>query len=174
MDWTQLLNSAYTWIVGLVGSVGIGTLVGCVVGLINSRKQHKIAQAYYDSVEKLVNDSYNAGIDRIKNVTFNHDIQPLVKSELEKVNEYATSFVKEELDCVKLQYTKFVNIIEALAKYFDNSIGVSEEAKEALKQAINDAKQFAEISIPVESSVTIENPVQTTEVESIKPKTSIR
>ena len=48
--------------------------------------------------------------------------------------------VQKELAEVKAEYKTLIDIIKKLSAYFDNSIGVSETAKQELKQAIAQAE----------------------------------
>ena len=103
----------------------------------------------------MVGNATQAGINQIKNITFKNDIQPLVESELKKVYEYSIAVLETSLKAVKGQYGHVIDVLEALAKYFDNSIGVSEDAKAELKEAIEEAKNSLEETEPVESEVVI-------------------
>lgn len=94
--------------------------------------------------------------DDIKNITFEQDIQPLVKSELKKVTEEANEYVKQQLKETQEGYNKLLNCLEKLSAYFDNSIGVSDEAKAELKQAIEEAKVPAEPANTFETKVVVE------------------
>lgn len=156
MDFTELLNQAWVWITSIVGSIGLGTLVSYIVALVNSSRLKKaLAQFKAEQIAQLATDK---GIDKIKSMSFKHDIQPIVESELKKVYEYSVAVCEKEIDVVKGQYARILGVLEALSKYFDNSIGVSEEAKEELKSAIAEAKEDAEILEPVESTPIVEEP----------------
>lgn len=76
----------------------------------------------------------------IKEISFEQNIQPLVQSELKKVTEEANTYLKQQLKETQEGYNKLLLCVEKLSAYFDNSIGVSDEAKAELKQAIADAK----------------------------------
>ena len=167
MDFTEILSNVWTWIAGIAGTVSIGTLIGFFTALINSAKQRKIAKAYYDSVEKLVGETTSEGIKQVKSISFSHDIQPLVESKLQKVYEYSVKVVEKELALVKSQYAHLVSVVEALAKYFDNSIGVSEEAKEGLKKALEEAKESVAETQPVESKAVVEEPKSSAKEEKV-------
>ena len=58
-----------------------------------------------------------------------------------------------------------LNVLDKLSAYFDNSIGVSENAKNELKQAIAEAKNEP---ITVESVVVDEN-IKETIIETVEP-----
>ena len=100
---------------------------------------------------------------KIKNVTFTQNIQPLVESSLTKITENANIYIKEEIDKVNANYSKLIKVLEALASYFDNSIGVSDDAKAKLHKAIDEAKAVKEISF--ESVAEIEEPKEEEKVE---------
>ena len=167
MDFTEILSNVWTWIAGAVGTVSIGTLIGLITALINSAKQRKVAQAYYDSVERLVREATGAGIDKVKSISFSHDIQPLVESKLQLVYEYSVKLLTKKLAEVENQYAHLVSVVEALAKYFDNSIGVSEEAKEGLKKALEEAKSSVAETQPVESKAVVEEPKSSAETKKV-------
>lgn len=79
--------------------------------------------------------------EELKTMTIEQNIQPIVNSELQKINEASSELVKEELKLTQENYDKLINVVEKLAAYFDNSIGVSEEAKQDLRNAVLTAKE---------------------------------
>ena len=80
--------------------------------------------------------------EQLKTMTIEQNIQPIVNSELQKINEASSELVKEELKLTQENYYKLINVVEKLAAYFDNSIGVSEEAKQDLRNAVLAAKEM--------------------------------
>lgn len=122
------------------GTLG-GTILVSVVLILRAAICKKI-----DGVKESVNNKVIANdvskelIDIIKNISFEQNIQPLVESELKKVTEEANSYVAQQLKETQEGYNKLLCCVEKLAAYFDNSIGVSDEAKAELKQAIAEAK----------------------------------
>ena len=62
-------------------------------------------------------------------MSFAHNIQPLVESELVKINEKSNEHINETVTRLEKKLDKVILIQEKQAKYFDNSIGVSDEAK---------------------------------------------
>ena len=106
--------------------------------------------------------------DDIKNISFEQNIQPLVKSELKKVTEEANEYVKQQLKETQEGYNKLLNCLEKLSAYFDNSIGVSDEAKAELKQAIEEAKVPAEPTNTFETKVVVEEQPKEIVIETKK------
>lgn len=160
----EILQSVWTWIASALGGVTLagiitGIIYGCLKGAFN-RAINKI------NVEKISEKATEKGIDRVKEVTFKHSIQPLVESELKKVNEYSVEVLREELVEVKREYNHVIGILEKLAAYFDNSIGVSESAKKELHQAIEEAKSTV---VDTSSTVSIDK-----SEEDIKPLESTK
>lgn len=168
MDFTEILNQAWVWVTSIVGSVSLSTILAFIFALVNSSKLKKaLGEFRAEQIAELATDK---GIDKIKSMSFKHDIQPIVESELKKVYEYSVAVLETELKVVKGQYAHLVSVVEALAKYFDNSIGVSEEAKEELKSAIAEAKADAEQYEPVDSTPVIEEAKQ--EIKETKVATA--
>ena len=122
------------------GTLG-GTILVSVVLILRAAICKKI-----DGVKESVNNKVIANdvskdlLEKIKNISFEQNIQPLVESELKKVTEEANTYLKQQLKETQEGYNKLLCCVEKLAAYFDNSIGVSDEAKAELKQAIAEAK----------------------------------
>ena len=134
----EILNEIWVWIVSALGGVSLaGVISAAIYGCLKGAFSKTISKI---DVEKIAKDATNKGIDKVKAVSFSHSIQPLVESELKKINEMSVEVVKKELNEVKAEYKTLINIVKKLSAYFDNSIGVSDTAKQELKQAIAEAE----------------------------------
>lgn len=134
----EILNEIWVWIVSALGGVSLaGVISAAIYGCLKGAFGKTISKI---NVEKIAKDATDKGIDKVKAVSFSHSIQPLVESELKKINELSVEVVKKELSEVKAEYRTLINIIKKLSAYFDNSIGVSDTAKQELKQAIAEAE----------------------------------
>ena len=134
----EILNEIWVWIVSALGGVSLaGVISAAIYGCLKGAFSKTISKI---NVEKIAKDATEKGIDKVKAVTISHSIQPLVESELKKINELSVEVVKKELSEVKAEYRTLINIIKKLSAYFDNSIGVSDTAKQELKQAIAEAE----------------------------------
>ena len=134
----EILNEIWVWIVSALGGVSLaGVISAAIYGCLKGAFSKTISKI---NVEKIAKDATDKGIDKVKAVSFSHSIQPLVESELKKINELSVEVVKKELNEVKAEYKTLINIIKKLSAYFDNSIGVSDTAKQELKQAIAEAE----------------------------------
>ena len=69
--------------------------------------------------------------------------------------------LNEKLDDVDKRYSEIVNILTKLSAYFDNSIAVSETAKQELREALADAAKTSH-NADVDIGVSVER----TEVET--------
>lgn len=134
----EILNSIWVWILSILGGVSITTILTFVIRitLTNSFKK-TIAKI---DVEKIAEKATDKGVAKVKKISFTHNIQPIVESELVKINEKSTEVLKKELADVQKKYDNLIVIMEKLSAYFDNSIGVAEEKKVDLKNAIANAK----------------------------------
>jgi hypothetical protein len=154
----EFLSEIWVWIATALGGVSLtGAIVGVICTVLKGSFRKAISKI---NVEKIAETATEKGIERVKKISFTHSIQPLVESGLEKINEKSIELVKAELKEVRDGYNKIVDILDKLSSYFDDSIGVTEDKKKLLKNAIENAKNQ---SVEVESIVieeTIENDVK--------------
>lgn len=152
----EVLDIIWQYIAPIFGGLSIAGIVsaiiyGCLKGAFN-RTISKI------NTEKIAKDAVDKGVEKVKEVSFKHNIQPIVQSELKKVTEEANEYLKQELESVKEQYAKLLNVLGKFAAYFDNSIGVPDEAKGELKQALLDAEiEPTTDEIVVDSEIVMED-----------------
>ncbi len=135
-----------------IGGVSLLTIVGFVLWKVLSASFNRALRKI--NLEKIVDIATDKAVDRIKKVSFSHNIQPIVLSEVKKLGEEIKLDVRKEFAEIKENQRKQVVIAEKQASYFEDSI-VSDDKKKALKDAIEDAKQD---SVVVESVVVEESP----------------
>jgi hypothetical protein len=134
----QIFNEIWVYVVSSLGGLSLTAILTSIVyGCLKGAFSKTISKL---NVEKIAEEATEKGIDRVKKVSFTHSIQPIVESELKKINEYSTEIIKKELADTQKKYDSVITILEKFALYFDNSIGVTEETKKELKQAIATAK----------------------------------
>ena len=134
----ETLNAIWQAIYPYVAGVSVtGILSAVIYGCLKGAFSKTISKV---NVEKICEDGTSKGIDKVKEVSFKQSIQPLCESELKKITEQANEYMKSYLDEMNKKYDQLIEIIEKLSAYFDNSIGVSDTAKEDLKDSINKAK----------------------------------
>ena len=160
----EFLNEIWVWIMSAIGGLSLSAIIssiiyGCLKGAFN-KTISKI------NVESIADKATEKGIERVKKVSFTHNIQPLVESGLEKVNEKAVETLREELVKLDNKYNNIINILEKQAAYFDNSIGVPEEKKAELKQAIVKAQNKPVVA----ESVVIDEIVIPSTKQAVEPK----
>lgn len=160
----EVFNEIWVWVVSILGGISLSSIItailyGCLKGAFN-KTISKI------NVQKIADQATEKGVEKVKKISFTHSIQPLVESELKKVNEHSVEVLKKELLDVKEKYDKVINILDKLAAYFDNSIGVPEEKKAELKQALLDA-----VETPIKAeSVVVEETLEETTIKAVEPK----
>lgn len=123
---------------GLFTAIIYGVLKGAFAKTIN-----KI------NVDKIASDATEKGLKKIKAVTMKHNIQPILESGLEKVNEKSNEYIDNALSKIYTKLDKIIAIQEKQAEYFDASIGVTDEKKEELHKAIADAKEEQQEEITI-------------------------
>lgn len=137
-----------------LGGVSVlGILVTVALAVIKAKAEKIFSKKQLDKSAEYLADK---ACEKIKKVTIKQDIQPVLESGLEKVNEKSIVFIKRAIDDLNRKYDRMIRVQEAQAKYFDNSIGVSEEAIMELKQAIADAKSLAKFEETQDVEIVIE------------------
>lgn len=162
----EIFTQAVIWIGTALGGISLAGIItailyGCIKGAFN-KTISKI------NVQKIADEATEKGIEKVRRVSFTHSIQPLVESELKKINEKATEVLDKSVQALNAKFDNVILILERLSAYFDNSIGVSEQAKAELKKAIADAKNEVKTA---ESVVEVE---EVAKVEKIETKKSTK
>lgn len=164
----EFFSQVWVWIITALGGISLSAIISAIIyGCLKGAFNKTISKI---NVEKIADKATDKGIERVKKIAFTHDIQPLVESKLIEINEKSTEVLKKELAVVSAKYDKVVNILDKLACYFDNSIGVSEENKKALKKAIGEAR---EIEVLPAESVVVEEKVEKVEILDTKKSTKV-
>lgn len=155
MEWLiNTWNACKEWIIS-GGVTVILTAIGA--GLMKGIGEKAITKI---DVKSMIDKIKSNTINQIENVTFTHDIAPLVKKEFK---EYDTTFA----NIIKTQYAT-IKVIEAFADYFNDSVGVSDDKKEAFNKALEEAKKVVALPAePVEVKIVVEK--QKVE-EEVKPQ----
>lgn len=160
----EFLNEIWVWIVGAIGGLSITGIISAIIyGALKGGFNRAIARI---NVEEIAENATEKGIERVKSISFTQSIQPLVESELKKVTEQANEYISAALAKTQENYMKLLKVLEKLSAYFETSVYVSDETKEELRQAIEDAGedeivQEQEITV-VESTPVVETPVAST------------
>ncbi len=163
----EIFNEIWVWLVATLGGVSITGIISAVIyGCLKGAFNKTISKI---NVEKIAQDATEKGVEKVKKISFTHSIQPLVESELKKINEQSVEVLKQSLADVASQYNKVILILEKLSAYFDNSIGVSDNAKEELKQAISEAKNE-----PTTAESVVDEIVEPTPKQAVDPKESAK
>lgn len=161
----EFLNEIWVWIMSAVGGLSLSAIISAIIyGCLKGAFNKTISKI---NVESIADKATEKGVERVKKVSFTHNIQPLVESELKKINEHSVEVLKKELADVQAKYDNVINILDKLACYFDNSIGVAEEKKADLKQAIAKAQNKPMVA----ESVVIDEIVEPTPKQAVEPKT---
>lgn len=133
------LKEVWAWVVAIFGGVSIaGILTAVIYGCLKGAFSKTISKI---NVEKISEDAVEKGIEKVKKISYTQSIEPLAKSELKKITEEANSYIKTEIEDLDKKYDKIIEILSNFAVYFDDSIAVSQDKKDALKASIASATQ---------------------------------
>lgn len=142
----EILNTIWVWVISILGGLSISSIISAVIyGCLKGAFNKTISKI---NVEKIADLATDKGVERVKKVSFTHNIQPIVESELKKINEYSKEVFDKKMETISKQYEMIVKILIKFSAYFDNSIGVPDSAKEDLKkillEALEDEPKLAE------------------------------
>lgn len=163
---TQALNQVWVWIVGSLSGISLAGIISAIIyGCLKGAFSKTVKKL---DVEKISETVIDKGLKKIQNVAFSQSIQPIVESELQKITEQANTYVHNEIEEMKCNYEKIVNILESLGAYFDNSAFIPEQTKKDFQEAVIEAKN---VPISVQTIKVVE-PVIEPYVEEPKPTQS--
>lgn len=165
---SETINQIIVWVGTALGGVSVASIitaiiVGCVKGGFN-KAISKI------NVEEISERATNKVIEKVKEVSFKQSIEPIAKAELTKITEQANVFIEKAFEKTQEQYNKLLKVVESFAKYFENSVYITEEAKENLRKALKEA----EIEPIIDHTIEIEQIVVENENEPKKAKSSVK
>lgn len=169
----EILNTIWVWVISILGGLSISSIISAVIyGCLKGAFNKTISKI---NVEKIADLATDKGVERVKKVSFTHNIQPIVESELKKINEYSKEVFDKKMETISKQYEMIVKILIKFSAYFDNSIGVPDSAKEDLKkillEALEDEPKQAE-SVVIDEIV--EEPSKQAENTPKSKKSSIK
>ena len=134
----ELLNTIWGYVLPIGGGLTVGAIIVAIALPILKGSVTKIVSRL--NVEEIEKKAVERGVEQVKNISFTQNIQPIVKSELVKVTEAVTAELQSNIEKVHNDYISILAIMEKLSAYFDNSIAITDEAKKALKDEIEKAK----------------------------------
>jgi hypothetical protein len=150
------LNTVWGYILPYLPVIITATISAIITVII--KKIVDKALSKIDS-ERVANQATDACLNKIKDVSFEHTIKPLVDSELIKVREEAKQIVKDEVKEIVKGNNDIIAILQALKTYFDDSAFISQDKKDNVQAIIDNARE--QVVEPVESKVVIITDEQT-------------
>ena len=162
----KLWTKVEPYVMGAISGVSLGGIVSAVFyGLIKSQTNKTLNKL---NDKTTTNEIVSNVVSAIGNTSLSMNIQPIVESKLKAINEAVYDELDKAMDSQREKDLAVINILVALAGYFDNSIGVSDESKEALKTAIENAKNlYSDVETPAVKIETTEIKAETTESEKV-------
>lgn len=174
----ELLNTIWGYVLPIGGGLTVGAIIVAIALPILKGSVTKIISRL--NVEEIEKKAVERGVEQVKNISFTQNIQPLVKSELVKVTEAVTAELKSNIEKVHNDYISILAIMEKLSAYFDNSIAITDEAKKALKDEIEKAKNaivtpdiINVVDEPKETVSAVPAPVQPAKEEKKKKSAGV-
>lgn len=134
----EFLNTIWGYVLPIGGGLTVGAIIVAIaLPILKGSVTNVVSRLNVEEIEK---KAVERGVEQVKKISFTQNIQPLVKSELVKVTESVTSELQYNIDKLHEDYISILAILEKLSAYFDNSIAITNEAKQALRDEIEKAK----------------------------------
>ena len=149
----EYLNIIWGYILPYLPVVISAIVSGVITIIIKKIVDKKLSTI---DAEKVANQATDACLNKIKDVSFEHSIKPLVDSELIKVREESKQIVKNEVKSIVKGNNDIIAILQSLKTYFDDSAFISQDKKDNVQAIIDNSKE--KVVEPVESKVVIEEP----------------
>lgn len=174
MEW---LTGAGSWVLGLIGGLFAGgTFAGIVWVCLKAAFNRALAKANFKAAQKeAARVAAKEAVGEIKKITYTQNIQPLVISEMVKVNERVDARLVKLSEKVIKKLDLIHEENKALARYFDGSLGVTDEAKKGLKVAlanyekevVPETQEIKVVEVEDEKTQKVENKAKKTENTTI-------
>lgn len=165
---SETLNQIIVWVGSVLGGVSIASIITAIIcGVIRGGFSKAISKI---NVEEISERATNKAIEKVKEVSFKQSIEPIAKAELTKITEQANMFIEKAFEKTQEQYNKLLKVVESFAKYFENSVYITEEAKENLRKALKEA----EIEPTIDNVIEVEQIVVEEEKEPKKAKEQVK
>lgn len=150
-------------ITNALSGVSLGTILSAIAVALVKKETTKVANKVDD--DKTIAKLKDGVINGIQNAKIDLSIQPIIKHEIAKISEIAYGECRNNQEELKSLLYAVIEIQELQAKYFDNSVGVNEDVKKALKDKIEAIKNSFDCQID-SAPITIETkPVEEEEKE---------
>lgn len=131
------LNLIWQYVLPIGGGVTVGAVLIAIATILFKGFANKLIAKV--NIGKVEDKAVEKGVEKIKEISFKQSIEPLAKSELEKITEQANEYIKDSLEQAHKDNQKMLLILKKFASFFDNSIAITEEKKQELKELIDEA-----------------------------------
>ncbi len=142
LDILQDLQALWDKIAPYVSGITIGGIVSCFFYAFFSGSIKKFINKI--SIGDMIDKTVDTSMERIKELSINVELQPLVADELQKITRQVETYLENTQKELLDKTTKLIDCFGKLAAYFDSSIAVPQEIKDDLHLAIEDAKTTKE------------------------------
>ena len=167
MEW---LTGAGSWLLGIIcGAVSGGLLAWLIVVVLKASLNRTISklliklnfkdlqtqivkETVKEVLAQIVKETVKEVLAQIKKLSYTQTIQPVVESELVKINERVDAKLAKVLAELIRKQDLTHKEIKALARYFDGSLGVTDEAKKELRLAL---AEYEKENPPKEQEITV-------------------
>ena len=173
----ETLNMIWNYVLPVGGGVAVSAILTFLVTTVVKAAANKVFGKI--NVEEIEKKAVEKGVEKVKTVSFKQSLEPIAKSELRKIAETVLDVVDDKIESMSEQYYSMLNVLSILASYFDTSVAVPDEKKQALREAIKNAEEGRLdreqiITVTDETTVTGAGIQSTEPVETVNPAEETR
>lgn len=161
------LNLIWQYVLPIGGGITVGAILISIATLCFKAFASKLISKI--NIEKVENKAVEKGIEKVKEISFSQSIEPIAKSELEKVTEQANEYIIKSNEQTHKDLQTILVILKKFSAYFDDSIAITNEKKQELKEEIDKA-----LECPIQAQeIVIEDLVKEDVKETKKSHTKV-
>lgn len=136
----ETLQKAWNIIAPYLTGITIGGIVSALFYAIFSGSIKAFINRI--NIEKVVNDTIDSTMQKVKGLTINVELEPLVAEKLNAIEETINAKLETVLKDNTEKTNKMIECFGKLATYFDNSVAIPEETKKELHDMVNEALEI--------------------------------
>lgn len=139
----EIIQNIWNYALPIAGGITVSAIVIFVATIaIKTIINRAIAKI---DIQRIEDRAVEQGVQKIRTVSFQQSIEPLVKSELRKVVEAVDERFSEQfiarLSELQAKYDKIIGVLEGIFAFYEKSSVIPAEKKQAVKEKLAEASE---------------------------------
>ena len=136
--WAQALY----WGGMILGGISIPAVIGAIMfNYFKAKDRKRMEKLDYDKIIETVTErTVEKLFGKIKTHTFKHDIEPIAAEKVEEAGKRFTKDIRKDVKKIHEENAHLVACFDIFAHYYDNSFYITDEQKDKMHKALEEAK----------------------------------